>query len=923
MKKLFLTFSILLFVSFVSASPIGIEYLDDDVTFIWNQGVYKQDWYFFGNATLQLSNMVNESWEYVYYGVSWGSSISDIIDNYVEIGEYDAVNRVDTTDNLTYANVLAWKDFSIFGKDIRLAKNNYIHVNGTHMNSTYYLKSFDTINQDTYFVIHRTNITIMLDEENDFVHLVFLNGSELYINLSLHDEQNFTSVYSGTELKKILYLDDLVEEQGITFQHEYPTTDWWLVIKDREVYSIFENPPMSPGDERYLTTYWVDAKCNCAFGTADLGVFMDCDDPESCDIHKEDNYTMKCYYTFLTGDCSNDVLYWQYKIQDPFAMWQVIPGTGVQLDCTGVNCVKGNPAFATWYPQNITGEGTGEYWVRCYYSCGSWQDYSGQETSTVWHPCNRTTEWNVTRDTTCTNWDINLDGDLNIFEDELTFNNVNLTFGMTSDGDHGINNTGTIDFNGFRVTSNNTAYEYFWRNYDGSGLFLDDGNISECGWTGSTTSAGVYIETDNTSIDNVNFSNGLYGLMYQTEDDHNITNSDFHEIADRAIFTQGGVYYMLIENNTFFSAGDEAILFSGTQYSIIRNNTIDCDADTIDGVYLSGSTQYNNFSDNHIFNCINRQLFLTSDTADYNSFRNEWYEGESLTNINIRINYGDNNTFWNINGTGADSANAAVYLFGTITTNAGDNKFYNSSFDGDVYGVRFDDVSDNWFINTTLSGGTRDIRISDTGYNYILNVTHDDFIVDSGDLGRVYVLWFLDVNVTNTSSSAVNAANVSGWDDDTTLRFSELTDGTGFITTQNATEKYYWESLGVDSEYFFTNYTVNVTASGYQNFNGSYNFTTNTQLNIILQAIPAAIERHWQLSLILGLFAAAVLFGLCGWQVNTLLLKFPCYLLSAYMALIGIAAISLITTEVTLIRSIVMNNEAVFMNPFISIIIPT
>ena len=358
----------------VAASPTGFEYIGgiENTTHVWNEGSPKSDWYFGGKAAFQLSNVVGEQWEYVLYGVSYGDTVQDVLDNYVEISGADSANRVDKTDNLTYVNITAWKDLTIQGKSVRLAKHNHIGVNDDYMEQWFYVKAFDNIPVNVWFVIHRTDIDIGADGDDSFLSVKYLNGSEVYVNLSASD----LIVFDGSEVENYNFLVDGDSPDNIVFQHGHPG-DWKLVVHNGEVYHIFSVGSMAAGQEKQMVTWWQDSNfCSCTPDFDYVSVHQSISGLEPgtyFGLHASYSFPVK--YEANTGDCTADTFVWQYRNGSQDTTWGMIPANNAwSISCSGVLCKENSrttPAEGVYYYRTIVGDRVDKYAVRARWWCGA------------------------------------------------------------------------------------------------------------------------------------------------------------------------------------------------------------------------------------------------------------------------------------------------------------------------------------------------------------------------------------------------------------------------------------------------------------------------------------------------------------------------------------------------------------------------
>jgi len=157
-------------------------------------------------------------------------------------------------------------------------------------------------------------------------------------------------------------------------------------------------------------------------------------------------------------------------------------------------------------------------------------------------------------------------------------------------------------------------------------------------------------------------------------------------------------------------------------------------------------------------------------------------------------------------------------------------------------GIRLTYTTNNFVRDTIInSSGGYEIYTSDTSssHNYFTNTTFDksDVSVDGNTI--IWVRWYLQIEVRDTSENPVEGANVTVTDVYESVWFSGLTNSSGYTPLQILTE-YNQTSSGKS---FYTNYTVNVTKSGHPSNQTRLNITRSELLVIHLQSIsPPSVE---------------------------------------------------------------------------------
>jgi len=114
----------------------------------------------------------------------------------------------------------------------------------------------------------------------------------------------------------------------------------------------------------------------------------------------------------------------------------------------------------------------------------------------------------------------------------------------------------------------------------------------------------------------------------------------------------------------------------------------------------------------------------------------------------------------------------------------------------------------------------------------------------TGGKGTLNMMWYLDVNVSDASNgNALKDANVSAWDKNNVLLFSENTTSSGKITTKTLLE--YIRNATSGTKYtYYTPHTINTTKTGYNTNSTSVNLsaTLNTWVNVgLIESVAPTI----------------------------------------------------------------------------------
>jgi len=223
--------------------------------------------------------------------------------------------------------------------------------------------------------------------------------------------------------------------------------------------------------------------------------------------------------------------------------------------------------------------------------------------------------------------------------------------------------------------------------------------------------------------------------------------------------------------------------------------------------YLEGTSTYyieNLKIDNNVFEDFSganlRADFTYNTTISNNIFRRGKY--------GTYLYYGGNNILKN-----NSFINASIYgnyLYYTTNNLVWDSKISNSA-NKDIYQIGLAS-NNNTYLNTTFNKNSV----------YVQN-------------GEIWVKWYLDVYVKNKANNPISNANVTAKNVYDKVVFSELTNTSGAIARKNLTE-YKQNSSG---KFFYTNYSVSVSATRYSSKSTEVNLTKSEKITIILDFIPS------------------------------------------------------------------------------------
>ncbi|MEK6926618.1 MAG: LamG-like jellyroll fold domain-containing protein, partial [Nanoarchaeota archaeon] len=306
-----------------------------------------------------------------------------------------------------------------------------------------------------------------------------------------------------------------------------------------------------------------------------------------------------------------------------------------------------------------------------------------------------------------------------------------------------------------------------------------------------------------------------------------------------------------IKNNTFYNNSDRSLRLGSTSNATVEGNIFNYSGY---GLYLESSTGIV-FENNSAFFCAT--CYFLSDQ------NNSVFKSNNITNsaIGLRFSSSNNNT---LNGFKITNSTSGLYFLSSNNNIFSKFEILNSSSEG----IFFASGLGNIFRNFNLSRNTYSIQSSGSALGTFNNILIDSFSSPSsadarfnGNLGsanftflnvsssgystsfvssncstnfcNLYVKWYFDLNVTN-SSGALPGASVSAWNNIGGFVFSDTTNLSGQILRQNITAML--KSFSSNTTY--NNHTINIAKSGYGNYSESINISGNKKLAVFLNALP-------------------------------------------------------------------------------------
>jgi len=312
----------------------------------------------------------------------------------------------------------------------------------------------------------------------------------------------------------------------------------------------------------------------------------------------------------------------------------------------------------------------------------------------------------------------------------------------------------TSDFDNTIDTTNNVDGKPLYYYFNKTSITLE--NLDDIGQLYVAHSSNIIIR--NLTIDK-------YGIFfvksnYSTITDSNVTTSSY--AVDGVYFYKS--QFNNLSNSDISTSGELAngVYTFGGDNNTVSNTNIFTSADQAPGVYLDFYSDHNNITETNV---------STSGTNSWGIFLDSYSDHNNITETNVSTS-----------GTNSYGLYIKRSSYNSITSSR-----INASYSG---------VADIYLI--TLSTD-----------NIFLDTIYTDESVDSGS--KLKKLWYLDVYVNDTHGNPISGVNVSAWNTNNDLTFSELTASNGYITRKELIR--YTQSGS--SKTYYTNYTVNATKTGY------------------------------------------------------------------------------------------------------------
>ena len=340
---------------------------------------------------------------------------------------------------------------------------------------------------------------------------------------------------------------------------------------------------------------------------------------------------------------------------------------------------------------------------------------------------------------------------------------------------------------------NNQVFENL--NYSGYGEVF-------CGNCNNVTFRNCYFENQgltlisapNSRIENSTFATGNYAGIFNSGaslviDRVNITSNNFGIYCLNS-FNTINVTNSIINIPAAISGYAAGFKWSyGANYNLINNTII-----------TNGATGVESYSGSGVSNVINNTIIVNGNAPGYFL----WLYG---TTVNMTNNY--------IETRGSGSAFHYSYIWGCP-----------SQYQWKAY------VKDT-VLNASGSGTDVLFDAGTCGIVNFTNVTFTDKTINTNANSNFTfnVHWYLDAQVNYTNGTAVEEANVSAWDNNNNLVFTELTNSSGAISRQTLLEY----TQNITGTYYKTNYSINARKDFFfSNSTEQVNLTTNKLVQLWL-----------------------------------------------------------------------------------------
>ncbi len=351
------------------------------------------------------------------------------------------------------------------------------------------------------------------------------------------------------------------------------------------------------------------------------------------------------------------------------------------------------------------------------------------------------------------------------------------------------------------------------------------GKIWQGNWTINVTKAGYFINSTTvnlTSDSSLMVNLGTYGTIEVS------SRETLHDIYSR--INDGTVFNNLSSGSIPCRyVANAAINITSNGHLVLENCVLEMNSTNPDPTRWIevGGTLTSNYSNitkmgsksYYFYSITNSNLTLKNSFVSYSGDNDDSIgrRGLELSSVNLVF---FNNTFYFSKGIVLISNNLTLYQLKITTSNNYNIQNY---------------ANNSLIIDSNISGAlNNDLRLFAVNLT-LLNTNHSTETAGSGvNNPFLFKKWYVDLRVLNTSGSGVDGANVTFLNVTGIVVHDTLTNSSGDIVRQNVTQ---YISNGTVRN-FWTNYTINVTANGYNSTSISVNITGTSNYTITLDSAP-------------------------------------------------------------------------------------
>ncbi|RZB29496.1 MAG: hypothetical protein AEth_01131 [Candidatus Argoarchaeum ethanivorans] len=329
----------------------------------------------------------------------------------------------------------------------------------------------------------------------------------------------------------------------------------------------------------------------------------------------------------------------------------------------------------------------------------------------------------------------------------LTLINTQVFMDCTKDRQYHIEvqNGGEMHISDSEITAKNTNYEYCFQVKSGAKFEMHDSELHECGYTWGINGdlAGLWINTNDTIIENNLITNNYYGIVLFQSNNNTLTDNIANSNYRYGISLKYSNNNTLTSNIANWNKCDHGILLSSSSNNTLTSNI--ANSNDKHGIYLKSSN--NNTLTNSTANsndeygiCLSSSSSntLTNSTANSNNEYGIYLSSSSnntLTNNTANSNHdhgiylssSNNNTLTN------STANSNKYYHGIYLSSSNNNTLTsNTANSNDDHGISLSSSSNNTLTNNTAKENSKfDLFIHATSVSHCNNKI--DNTTGSGD----------------------------------------------------------------------------------------------------------------------------------------------------------------------------------------------